>query len=100
MRFIGIFPCEFPSRQHVVSTLLLSCFDAIDIKIYNRNDKKKNIYGNATESFLSYQPKAWKQQHGEKIKWLNVQNVEKKQQSQKRHGKWLVVQTKLENECN
>jgi hypothetical protein len=47
----------------VVSTLLLLCIHAIDIKMSNFNVEKKNIYGKATESFLSYQPKAWKQQH-------------------------------------
>ena len=68
--------------------------------MYNFNGEKKNIYGNATESFLSYQPKAWKQQHGEKIKWLNVQNAEKNQQNRKKPGKWQVAQIKLENACN
>ena len=33
-------------------------------------------------------------------KWLNVQNVEPKFQKQRRHGKWQVVQTRLENGCN
>ena len=36
----------------------------------------------------------------EENKWLNVQNAEPKYQSQKRLGKWLVVQIKLENVCN
>ena len=36
----------------------------------------------------------------EEKKWLNVQNAEQKQQSQKRTGKWPVAQIKLENECN
>lgn len=36
----------------------------------------------------------------EENKWLNVQNAEQKLQSQKRHGRWPVVQIKLENECN
>jgi hypothetical protein len=36
----------------------------------------------------------------EEIEWLNVQNAEQKFQRQKRLGKWLVVQIKLENACN
>jgi hypothetical protein len=68
--------------------------------MFNYNVEKKNIYGKATESFLSYQPKAWKHLYGGNIKWLNVQNAEPKFQSLKRHGKWLVVQIKLENACN
>jgi hypothetical protein len=46
--------------------------------MFNYNVKKKNIYEKATESFLFIQVKAWKQQHGEKIKWLNVQNAVQK----------------------
>jgi hypothetical protein len=68
--------------------------------MFNYNVKKKNIYGKATESFLFIQVKAWKQQHGEKIKWLNVQNAVQKYQSQKKRGKWRVAQIKLENACN
>jgi predicted RNA-binding Zn-ribbon protein involved in translation (DUF1610 family) len=30
----------------------------------NRNVKKKNIYGKATETFLSHQPKPWNQYGG------------------------------------
>jgi hypothetical protein len=30
------------------------------------------------ESFLFIHVKAWNQQHGDKIKWLNVQNVVQK----------------------
>ena len=82
------------------STLRVSCLEAIDKKMYNYYVKKKNIYGKATESFLFIQVKAWKQQHGEKIKWLNVQNAVQKYQSQKKHGKWRVAQIKLENACN
>ncbi len=37
--------------------------------------KRKISMGKATESFLFIHVKAWKQQHGEKIKWLNVQNA-------------------------
>jgi hypothetical protein len=51
----------------VLSTLLLPCINVIDKKMFNYNVKKKNIYGKATESFLSYQPKPWKQQHGGKL---------------------------------
>ena len=58
---------EYLSIQHVLSTLLLVCFCAIDKKMSNTNGKKKDIYGNTTESFLSYQPKAWKRQHGGKL---------------------------------
>jgi len=36
----------------------------------------------------------------EEIKWLNVQNAEPKFQNQRKHGKWQVVQIKLENVCN
>jgi hypothetical protein len=60
------------------STLLVSCLEAVDKKMINYSVKKKNIYGKATESFLFIQVKAWKQQHGEKIKWLNVQNAVQK----------------------
>jgi hypothetical protein len=35
-----------------------------------------------------------------KIEWLNVQNVEQKLQSQRKLGRWLDAQIKLENECN
>jgi len=52
----------------MLSTLRVSCLEAIDKKMFNYNVKKKNIYGKATESFLFIQVKAWKQQHGEKIK--------------------------------
>ena len=65
--FIGIVLSEYLSVQHVVSTLLLRAIDAIDIKMSNLNVEKKNIYGKAMESFLSHQPKAWKQQHGGKL---------------------------------
>jgi hypothetical protein len=51
----------------MLSTLRVSCLEAIDKKMFNYNVKKKNIYGKATESFLFIQVKAWKQQHGEKI---------------------------------
>jgi hypothetical protein len=51
----------------MLSTLLLQSLSAIDKKMFNHNVKKKDIYGKGTESFLSYQPKAWKQQHGGKL---------------------------------
>jgi len=51
----------------VLSTLLLPWFDFIDKKMFNLHDEKKNIYAKAMESYLSYQPKAWKQQHGGKL---------------------------------
>ncbi len=35
-----------------------------------------------------------------KKEWLNVQNAEPKFQNQKKLGKWLVAQIKLENACN
>jgi hypothetical protein len=35
--------------------------------MFNFNVQKKNIYWKAMESFLSYQPKAWKQQYGGKL---------------------------------
>jgi hypothetical protein len=38
--------------------------------------------------------------NGGKKLWLNVQNVELKFQSRRRHGKWLDAQTNKENECN
>ncbi len=44
----------------------------------NLHVSKMNISVKAMETFLSYQPKAWKQQHWRKIKWLNVQNAEPK----------------------
>ena len=56
-----------------------------------------------------YNPKLWKVfysimiKHGsdtEEKEWLNVQNAELKSQNQKKLGKWLVAQTKLENACN
>jgi hypothetical protein len=46
--------------------------------MFNYNAKKKNIYGKATETFLFIHVKAWKQQHGEKSKWLNAQNAVQK----------------------
>jgi hypothetical protein len=60
------------------STLRVSYLEAVDKKMFNYYVKKKNIYGKATESFLFIQVKASKQQHGEKIKWLNVQNAVQK----------------------
>jgi hypothetical protein len=51
----------------MLSTLLSSLINAIDKKMFNYNVKKKNIYGKAKESFLSYQPKAWKQRYGGKL---------------------------------
>ena len=55
------------------------------------------MYGNSMESFLFYNDKAWNRQYGGKNEWVNVQNAEQKMQSRKRHGKWQVVQIKLEN---
>ena len=62
----------------MLSTLLVFLLEAIDKKMFNYNVKKKNIYVKDTESFLFIQVKAWKQQHGDKIKWLNVQNAVQK----------------------
>jgi hypothetical protein len=62
----------------MLSTLLIPYLEAIDKKMFNYKVKKKNIYGKATESFLFIHVKACKQQHGEKIKWLNVQNAVQK----------------------
>jgi iron uptake system EfeUOB component EfeO/EfeM len=60
------------------STHLLRHTEEVDIKMSNLYVNKMNISVKAKESFLSYQPKAWKQQHWRKIKWLNVQNAEPK----------------------
>jgi hypothetical protein len=66
----------------------------------NQHDEKKNIYGKAMESFLFHQSKEHESKNTEENKWLSVQNAELKYQNQKRHGKWPVVQIKLENVCN
>lgn len=66
----------------------------------NLHGKKEVIYSKTMESFLSNIYKTRLRKIGRKSKWLNVQNAEQKFQSQRKLGKWLVDQTKLENECN
>ena len=61
--------------------------------------EKENMYWNGMESFLFYNGKPLNR-NTEEIEWLNVQNAEQTFQRQKRVGKWLVVQIKLENACN
>jgi hypothetical protein len=56
-RFISINLGEYPSAYRMLSTHLLAGLIVIYKKMYNFNDKQKNIYVNATETFLSYQPK-------------------------------------------
>jgi hypothetical protein len=54
------------------------------------------------ENYISMvQRKPWIVISGRKInKWVIVQNVEPEINLRKRHGKWLVVLTNRENECN
>jgi hypothetical protein len=83
----------------MLSTLRLPCAHAIDKKCLIPTLKRKISMGKLWKVFYSIRLK-----HGsnntEENKWVNVQNVQQKFQSQKRHGKWLVVQIKLENACN
>jgi len=61
--FYWYFSKRISRFQPVISTFLLLRFNGIDLKMFNFDGKKKNIYGKTMESFLFNQAKAWKQQH-------------------------------------
>jgi hypothetical protein len=69
--------------------------------VFNFNVKIENIYLKTMENYIStIIRKPWSVTSWRKGKWLNVQNVELTSQSQRRHGKWQVAQTRWEKECN
>jgi len=49
---------------------------------------------------MYHHKKPWIRNITEEIEWPNVQNVEQMFQSRRKLGRWLGVQTKLENGCN
>jgi len=60
----------------------------------------KYLFENNGKFFIHHHEKTWNRNIMEENKWLNVQNVEPKIRSQRRHGKWLDAQTSKEKECN